>query len=125
MHTMARIIVSGPTSGSRLSIVELIDGGLCKVQPQRGLAASQAGFLSSDGELYRSFQRQKIVKCMDLGTREVGGDSIGQFYRFNLLRRRGSHLSGSSGPMATNTAPVTRYGFVRITNLMELACTGF
>jgi hypothetical protein len=51
---MPRIIVSGQTSGSHLSIVELIDGGLCEIQPQR---CQPRHFLM--GDLYRVFKESK------------------------------------------------------------------
>jgi hypothetical protein len=50
MQSMPRIIVSGQTSDSHLSMVELIDGGLCKIQPQR---CQPSGI--SDGDLYGGF----------------------------------------------------------------------
>lgn len=102
MQSMPRIIVSGhwQTSGSHLSMVELIDGGLCKIQPQR---CQPSGI--SDGDLYGVFLLKTVNSKVDLGTRGVGGDSIGTSV-FNLLRR----ISGSCapGPMATNHRNTTR-----------------
>jgi hypothetical protein len=50
----ARIIVSGQMSGSHLSMEELIDRGLCEIQPQR-----REPSCTSDGDLYRVFKESK------------------------------------------------------------------
>jgi hypothetical protein len=108
MQSMPRIIVSGQMSGSHLSMVELIDGGLCKIQPQR---CQPSGI--PDGDLYGVFLSKTWSKTVnsqaDLGTRGVGGDSISaSAVQFVCGAASALVAPAPPGPMATNNRNTIR-----------------